>query len=143
MQTKKKIIIIAIAILTFLALVLLIAYFSPKTFLKNQEPSSIKSISVFDGNTGEGFVISNPNEIKYIVENISRIKTKRDKISVGYSGFGFRLSFYDEKGKEIDSFIINGENTIRSDPFFYRCNSPLCFEYLKELEANYIDQKGE
>ena len=143
MQTKKKIIIVSIAILILLVSILLVAYFSPKTFLKKQEPSSIKSISVFDGNTGEGFVISDPDEIKHIVENIQSIKTKREKISLGYSGFGFRMSFYDENGKEIDSFIINGENTIRSDPFFYRCNDNLCFEYLKELENKYTNQKGE
>ena len=143
MQTKKKIIIVSIAILTLLVLVLLVAYFSPKIFLKKVNPSAINSISVFDGNTGEGFVISDPDEIKHIVENIQNIKTKRDKISLGYSGFGFRLSFYNEKGKEIDSFIINGEHTIRSDPFFYRCDDTLCFEYLKELENKYTNQKGE
>jgi hypothetical protein len=45
-------------------------YFSPKTFLSRVDPSNVKSISVFDGNNGNGFVIEDESEIQYIVENI-------------------------------------------------------------------------
>jgi hypothetical protein len=45
----------------------------------------------------------------------------REKVSVGYSGYTFRMKFYDSNGNEMDCFIINSANTIRNDPFFYRC----------------------
>ena len=99
------------------------------------EPSDVKSISVFDGNTGNSFEISDTEEIHYIVENIQGIQMEKDKISIGYSGYSFRMKFYNEKGKEIESFIMNSDDTIRKDPFFYRCDGNLCFDYLKELEG--------
>jgi hypothetical protein len=113
-------------------------YFSPKTFLSRVDPSNVKSISVFDGNNGNGFVIEDESEIQYIVENIQSIAMTREKVSVGYSGYTFRMKFYDSNGNEMDSFIINSANTIRDDPFFYRCNGDLCFDYLKELEDAYV-----
>jgi hypothetical protein len=48
------------------------------------------------------------------------------------------MKFYDNSGKEIDSFIINSTDTIRDDPFFYCGNGDLCFDYLKELEDKYV-----
>ena len=45
--------------------------------------------------------------------------------------------YVDENGNEIESFIINSPNTIRKDPFFYRCDGDLCFDFLKELEEKY------
>ncbi|HJD30904.1 MAG TPA: hypothetical protein H9912_03080 [Candidatus Eisenbergiella stercorigallinarum] len=42
------------------------------------------------------------------------------------------------KNKKIRLIIaINSSNTIRKDPFFYRCDGDLCFDYLKELEEKY------
>jgi hypothetical protein len=113
-------------------------YFSPKTFLKGIEPSNVSSITVFDGNTGNGFAIEDESEIQYIVENIQSIAMTRGKISVNYMGYSFRMKFYDNSGKEIDSFIINSADTIRDDPFFYCGNGDLCFDYLKELEDKYV-----
>jgi hypothetical protein len=98
----------------------------------------VKSISVFDGNNGNGFAIEDESEIQYIVENIQSIAMTREKVSVGYSGYTFRMKFYDSNGNEMDGFIINSSNTIRNDPFFYRCNGDLCFDYIKELEDKYV-----
>ena len=135
---KKVLIVILTVIVIVITAISAVWYFSPRTFLSGVDPSDVKSISVFDGNTGESFVIDDLTEIKYVVDNIQGIEMKRDKVSVGYSGFSFRMSFYDSDGKEIDSFVINSANTIRDDPFFYRCNGSLCFDYLKELEAMYV-----
>jgi hypothetical protein len=98
----------------------------------------VSSITVFDGNTGNGFVIEDESEIQYIVENIQSIAMTRWKVSVNYMGYSFRMKFYDNSGKEIDSFIINSTDTIRDDPFFYCSNGDLCFDYLKELEDKYV-----
>lgn len=135
MKTKQGIFLLIIVI----AAVAISAmwYFAPRTFLRGVEPSEVKSISVFDGNIGKSFVIDDPAEIKYIVENIQNVKMERDKVSVGYSGFRFRISFNNNNGKAIDSFIINRADTIRDDPFFYRCNGDLCFEYIEGLENKY------
>ncbi len=98
-----------------------------------------KAISVFDGNTGESFDIIDRDEIHYLVENIQTTDLKKDKISLGYSGYRFRMSFYDKAGKEIESFMMNSADTIRKAPFFYRCDGSLCFDYLKELEKSFIE----
>ena len=34
----------------------------------------------------------------------------------------------------IPLFILNSDDTIRKDPFFYRCDGGLCFDYINELE---------
>ena len=134
MKRKQKIRISIIAAAVVIIVLAGVWYVLPKTFLRGTEPSDLKSVSVFDGNTGKGFRIEEPEEIQYIVENIQGAEMKRDNLSLFYSGYGFRLSFYDEGGRQIESFIINSEDTIRDDPFFYRCDGGLCFDYLTELE---------
>jgi hypothetical protein len=138
MKKGKKISIFILVIVVAVIAISAIYYFSPKTFLKGIETFDVSSIAVFDGNNGNNFTIEGKSEIQYIVENIQSFAMAREKISVGYSGYSFRINFYDNNGKEIDSFIINSTTTIRDDPFFYRCNGDLCFDYLKELEDKYI-----
>ena len=133
---NKKIRLIIVIIFALIA-VSAIWYLLPTIFLSKVEASDIKSISVFDGNTGEGFDFSDTDEIRYVVENIQSAKMKKDTLSIGYMGYSFHISFFDENGNEIESFIINSPNTIRKDPFFYRCDGNLCFDYLKELEEKY------
>ena len=81
-----------IAIVFVLIAALAIWYFMPTTFLSKVNPSDIKSISVFDGNTGESFDFSDTDEIRYVVENIQNAEMKRDTLSIGYSGYSFRLT---------------------------------------------------
>lgn len=135
---KKKYILFGVTAAVLAAVIIVCAWYSsPKTFLKGIDSKEVASISVFDGNTGKSFTVVDSNEIKYIVENIQGIETVRDNISSNYNGFSFSLSFADADGKEIDSFIVNSDDTIRDDPFFYRCDGGLCFEYLKSLEVYY------
>ena len=132
-QKIRLIIVIVFVLIAALA----IWYFTPTTFLSEVNPSDIRCISVFDGNTGERFDFSDAEEIRYVVENIQSTRMKKDTLSIGYMGYRFRISFFDENGKEIESFIINSSDTIRKDPFFYRCDGDLYFDYLKELEEKY------
>ena len=134
---KHKKIRFIIATVFVLIVALAIWYFIPTTFLNKVNPSDIRSISVFDGNTGERFDFSNADEIHYVVENIQNTKMKKDTLSIRYTGDRFRTSFIDRTGKANESFIINTSNTIRKDPFFYRCDGNLCFDYLKELAEKY------
>ena len=93
---------------------------------------------MFDGSTGVGFVIDNPEEIQYIVENIQSRSLKRDGFSFGYTGYSFKINYMDVNDKNILSeFIVNSDDTIRKDPFFYRCEGGLCFDYLKNMEEKY------
>lgn len=137
MKRKRKALFSIMAVVIIIAAIFAAWYFSPKTFLNGVEATDVKSISVFDGNTGKSFYIDKPEEIKYIVENIQNIKMKRDKISLSYSGYSFRMIFCGENEKVVEHFIMNSADAIRRDPFFYRCDGGLCFDYLKELEDKY------
>lgn len=139
MKRKQKILLSLLATVIVIIAVLTVWYFSPKTFLSGIEAADVKSISVFDGSTGKRFDIDDPEEIKYIVENIQGIEMERDKVSVNYSGFSFRMSFCGENEKVLESFVIDRASIIRSDPFFYSCDGGLCYDYLQELENKYAD----
>lgn len=133
----KKKIIVFVCVAVVLLLGMFIWWKIPVHFLKGADPADIQNITVFDGNTGVGFTIDDPDEIEYIVHNIQDAEMARRKISIGYKGYSFRLSFPKESG--IAEFIINSPDTIRKDPFFYTDTaSALCYDYLKELETNYV-----
>lgn len=138
MKKTQKIFLAAAAIIVIAALGMTAWYFWPKTFLSGIEPSAVKSIHVFDGNTGKEYVIDDVTDVSYIVENIRGVEMKRGKISAFKAGYSLRMVFCDGGGKEIDSFIMNSADTIRDDPFFYSCDGGLCYDYLKELEDRYI-----
>ena len=106
-RRKQKDFLFLLALFVLAAAILALWYFSPKTFLKGVEAAEVKTISVFDGNSGKSFEISDPEEIRAIVENIQAHAMRRDKLSIAYSGFGFRMYFNDENGKVLDSFIMN------------------------------------
>ena len=93
---------------------------------------------MFDGNNGQEFIIEEPKEIVEIVENFQSTPMKREKSSIGYMGYRFRMTFTDKEGKEIEQFILNQKNTIREDPFFYISEQPLCYDYIEQLEQKYL-----
>lgn len=131
---RKKIAIV-VSIILVLMIMATVYYFTPKTFGKGVNPSSVDHINVFDGNTGEGFTVDNAEDINYIVENIQSKSMKRGGISLGYMGYKFSVELVDKNDKAIvPIFFINGDNTIRKDPFFYYCDEELCIDYLAELE---------
>lgn len=139
MKRKQILFLSFLAIAIVIIAILALWYCAPKTFLKGLEAEEVASISVLDGSTGKQFEIDDPEEIRYIVENIQSREMKRAQISVHHSGFTFHLRFCGKNGAELDSFIINSADTICSNPFFYRCDGGLCFDYLQALEAQYPD----
>lgn len=115
--TRKRIFITAVSILLIIAL-LIIWYFIPVKLLKiNAE--DIEKITVFDGGRGIETEFTEREDIEYLTENLSSVTMKRDGISLGYSGYSFRTTVYLKNGSE-KSFIINGEDSVRDDPFFYK-----------------------
>ena len=97
---KNKIIIFVITIMTLIS-VTTIFYLTPKTLAKNVKLSDVNFIEVFDGGTGASFTINNPEDIKYIVENIQSHKMKKDGISFGKMGYGLKIVCFDDNNKTI------------------------------------------
>ena len=135
MNMKKKRFIFP-GIAAALLLAGLLWWTTPVTFLGGVAAGEVASIEVFDGNTGAAFSIVSRQEIEFIVSNIQQAEMQREKVSLGYMGTRFRLTFCDSAGRPLESFIVNSVNTIRKDPFFYRDPAGgLCAEYLASLES--------
>ena len=63
------------------------------------------------------------------------VEVKRAKLSVGYSGYSFKVTIYLSDGNEADdwnNFIINSDDSIRKDPFFYSVTKG-------KIDYNYIE----
>lgn len=139
---KKKIIVV-VSILSVLMIIAAVYYFYPKTFGKGLDPVSVDHINVFDGSTGEGFTVDNPEDIQYIVENIQSKPMRRGGVSLGHVGYKFSVVFIDENDKAIvPIFFINSDCVIKKDPFYYHCDGGLCIDYLTELENQIISEKS-
>ncbi len=137
----KKTVIMIVAVFALAVLGILICSAS-RTFGNGIDASEVDHINVFDGNTGIGFTIDKPEDIRHIVENIQSRPMKRDGLSFGHMGYSFRISYIDEKDKNIiPEFIVNSDDTIRKDPFFYRCEGGLCYDYLKTMEEAYASRR--
>ena len=131
---KKKISII-IGIIALLVLGAAIWWFSPKTFLNNVNSGDIASIEAFNGNDGNRFTISEPDDISFITDSIKSVSLKKDRISMGM-GTTYNLRFLNAEGNEIDKFIIMTPSTIRKGIVFYECDGELeqVEDYLINLE---------
>ncbi|MFZ3591077.1 hypothetical protein ACOI1C_17940 [Bacillus sp. DJP31] len=96
------------------------------------DPSDVSKIEIFDGNRGDLLTVTLPNEVEHIVSNINSITFKKGKFSFGYSGYKFRLTLYDNAGKEHKEIIINSSEKIRYNGFFYT-------DELSSIDYDYID----
>ena len=136
---KKNRLLVFVCVVLVVAFVCLCTWYSaPRRFLRGVDAEAVSKILVFDGGTGQNFEITEREEISAIVENIQNVSMKRGKRSDGYDGFRYSLKFVDSSGQAIDSFVVNSEDTIRDDPFFWHCDGELCYEYLGEIEGKYV-----
>ena len=132
MRKRRFIFLAAVSVLLLAAL---FWWATPVTFLEGIPADKVTSIEVFDGGTGIGFTVVAPEDIQYIVSNLQQASMQREKLSLGYMGTRFRLTFYDDSGVPLETLIVNSANTIRKDPFFYRNpDASLCLDYLVSLE---------
>ena len=132
MRKRRFIFLAAVSVLLLAAL---FWWATPVTFLKGVPADKVTSIEVFDGGTGIGFTVVAPEDIQYIVSNLQQASMQREKLSLGYMGTRFRLTFYDDRGVPLETLIVNSAHTIRKDPFFYRDpDASLCLDYLVSLE---------
>lgn len=137
MKKGKKILCVILAAAVVCIACAALWYFQPKTFLKGIGAEEITKITVFDGTNGKFFTVTKADEIEKIVTSIQSVRLKKDRISTGYSGFSFSMTFYCDDDIDLDTFIMNSDDTIRDDPFFYVCSGGLGYDYLKELEKEY------
>lgn len=119
---KKKIILFCSVIISILS-VCLIYYFSPKVFCKNiSNDRGDIFIEIRDGTTGNIVNITEKEDVDDILNLLKKRTYKKSSLSLGYMGTKYTLTIYDGCSKK-DSFIINDENLIRKDPFFYTCDT--------------------
>lgn len=123
-DTKKK-----ITILLSVAAILLVGaafWYNAPINLMNLDHNDVMEIVVFNGNSGNTTHIKDKEQIRHIIDNLNDVKVKRSKLSVGYLGYSFKITIYRSDGNQADdwnNFIINSDNIIRKDPFFYAVTS--------------------
>ena len=132
MKSKKLLIIMPCVIIV--AIIGISIWFNAPSSIINISPSEVSNIKIFNGTTGKSITITDANEISHIIDNLNTVSLKKDKVSLGYMGYVFRITIYKANGKEYKEFIINSKNTIRKDPFFYRDNfASIDFDYIQQL----------
>ena len=108
--------------------------------IANINPSEVSKIDIFDGNTGKSITIIDTIDIEHIIENLNKVSFKKDKISLGYTGYAYRTTIYKMDGNVYKEFIINSKDTIRKDPFFYKDTSEsIDYKYIQDLIQDNIE----
>ena len=139
---KKKVlkwglIIVGVVVGLFIVLILMS---NPKTILR-RDSDKIESIMIFDGTTGNALVVKDKEKINKIRDYIDEMQCKIDGISIGKMGYGYRITFEPGIGM-LDSFIINSEDMLRSDPFFYQLDKPVgLHDYIDELYSGNLSKE--
>ena len=134
-MTKKTKIVVGCVVL-LLIVCGFIWWFMPVHFLREVEPEEVVMIKVFNGNNGDEFEVTNPDDISYVANTIKQISLKKDSFTSGVDYY-YILTFINEDGEEMDSFGIQNPYIMRKGNAFYRCNGELdtVAEYLENLEA--------
>ena len=117
---KKKIFVL-LSVVLILLLGVAVGYNIPIDLI-NLDPNEVMEIVVFNGNSGNTTHIEDKEQIQHIIDNLNDVEVKRSRLSAGYSGYSFKVTIYLSDGNEAgdwNNFIINSDDTIRKDPFFY------------------------
>ena len=130
---KKK-----VPLLLSVVLILLVGiavWYNAPIDLMNLDANEVMEIVIFNGNTGNTTHIEDKEQIQHMIDNLNDVEVKRSKLSAGYSGYSFKVTIYLSDGNEADdwnNFIINSDDTIRKDPFFYSVTEG-------KIDYNYIE----
>ena len=140
-MTKKSKIIVCITVLLFMACGL-VWWFMAIHFLRGVEPEDVVMINVFNGNNGDEFEITNPDDISYVVNAIKQITFKKEDFAAEEVSYWYRLTFINENGEEVESLAVQNpriiqKNITQKGVAFYRCDGELSVvgDYLESLEA--------
>ena len=131
---KRKTVILTVAAILLVGITF---WYNAPIDLMNLNHNDVMEIVVFNGSSGNTTHITDKEQVQHIVENLNDVEIKRTKPSVGYCGYSFKLTFYLSDGNEADdwnNFIINSDDTIRKDPFFYSVTKgKIDYNYIKNI----------
>lgn len=132
---KKKLIIFLCAAAILLAGIAV--WYRAPIDLMDLDPDEVTEITVFNGSTGNTTHIRDRAQIRHIIDQWNDVEVKRTKRSSGYSGYSFRVTLSLSDGRKAgdwNDFIINAEDTIVKDPFFYSVTKgDTDYRYLENL----------
>lgn len=130
---KKK---LPIAILLVAGIIMVIWFRTPIDMM-NIDPNEVMEISIFDGNTRNSMKTFDKEDITYVIENLNKIKLRREKLSLGDAEYSFKVTIYGNDGEEIagwNNFIIMSKDKIQKSPFFYKVvEGSVDFQYIRNL----------
>lgn len=105
--------------------------------LMDLDADEVMEIVVFNGNSGNATHIEDKGQIQHIIGNLNDVCIKRSRLSAGYTGYSFKVTIYLSDGNEADGwndFIINSDDTIRKDPFFYSVTKgTIDYDYIESI----------
>ena len=123
---KKK----AKTIILVVLLVIAVVYFFPQK-VNIGEASKIK---LRDGSNGNEVVITEPEDIAYITDNINKLSFIRTTLTAGTGGWSYWLTWYDADGNEVESLVLCADRSISGDTFFY-------WSINGEFDSEFLDMK--
>ena len=106
---------ILVSSVTAILLAGLFVWYTLPVDLMDLDHKEVLELVVFNGSSGNATHITDKEQIQHIIDDLNDVE-------MGYSGYGYKLSVYLSDGNEAgdwNNFIINSEDTIRKDPFFY------------------------
>ncbi|WP_047982819.1 hypothetical protein [Ornithinibacillus californiensis] len=130
MKKKKKIFLTIVVVAIIFGGLYATTYIPKKLISIN--PSEVSKLEIFDGNQGKALTVSDGEHIKHIITNLNGITFSKGKSSLGYLGYRFRMTIYDEDGDEQKVLIINSNDKVRYKGFFYT-------DPTKRIDIDYID----
>lgn len=131
MKRKKLVVILGVALVV---MVVFFVWWNVPSSLTNISPSEVSKIEFFDGGTGNSITVADAAEIKHIINNLNAVSVKKRKVSLGYLGYSFKTTIYRTNGAVYKTFMINSNDSIRKDPFFYHDSSEsIDYRYIQVL----------
>ncbi|WP_078551467.1 hypothetical protein [Bacillus alkalicellulosilyticus] len=121
-----------------LSIPIAILFIFASTFLPQKvvsiNPTTVSKITVFDGNTGNDIEITEQNDINHIITNLNDVTFQKGKPSFMYTGYSFKTTIYDTKGRSVKELTINSNDTISYNGFFHNVTDQIIdYEFIEEL----------
>ncbi|WP_027084409.1 hypothetical protein [Cohnella panacarvi] len=122
-----------LVVISVIAVVLFSLSYIPQRLI-NINNADVSKLIIFDGNTGEETEITTKSEVDHIIDNLREITFQKGKPTFGFMGYSYKTTIYNKKGKSIIKFIINSEDTIRYNGFFFKAKGDLIdYSYIKKI----------
>ncbi len=109
-------------------IVILLFIFIPRKLPKT-DLGNIREIEVHDGNSGNTVIVTNKEDIAYIVEELGNTNYQIEKPALGF-GTSFQLSIKNKNGEIVETFVVQSESQIKKGLFFYQTATPMALEEL-------------